>query len=265
MNTLHDKEQALRARLRSLGALAVAFSGGTDSALLLAAAQEELGERVMALTAVSPALSRLEQQEAAQFCRERGICQVEVSVWDDISDVFRRNPRERCYFCKRALLRRLLDAAQAQGCGHLAEGSNVDDLGDYRPGRRAVEELGVLSPLLEAGLTKAEIRALSRGLGLPTWDKSACACLASRFPYGTPVTREGLERVGQAEEYLRALGLKQLRVRLQGDGARLELLPEDFSLVLEHREAIYHHFRLLGFRTTALDLLGYRTGSLNEG
>lgn len=264
MTTLHEKETALRRRLRALDSAAVAFSGGTDSALLLTIAHQELGDKAAALTADSPVLSDRERTQAAQFCQTHGIRHLVVPVWEDISESFLRNPPNRCYFCKRALMTRLKSAAEDLGCAVLMEGSNVDDLGDYRPGRRAVEELKVLSPLLEAGLTKAEVRTLSRTLGLPTWNKPACACLASRFPYGSPITREDLRRVEQAEAFLLDLGFGQLRVRVQGDTARLELLPEEFQVLLSHREQVYGHFRALGFRYTTLDLLGYRTGSLNE-
>lgn len=264
MSTLHEKEQALRTRLLSLGSVAVAFSGGTDSALLLAVASQELGERAVAFTALSPAFPRWEQEAAEDFCRERHIRQIcfPAPLWD--APELLSNPVERCYLCKRALLNRLRELAKAEGCVNLAEGSNVDDLGDFRPGMRAVAELEVLSPLREAGFTKAEVRQLSRTLDLPTWDRPSSACLASRIPYGEPITREKLSMVEQGEAYLQQLGFGQLRVRLHGDLARLELSPGDFPRLLSLREEVSRHLRTLGFSYVALDLLGYRTGSLNE-
>jgi uncharacterized protein len=174
------------------------------------------------------------------------------------------NPRNRCYLCKRSFLTRLTELAEQEGCAAVAEGSNVDDLGDDRPGMRAVAELGVLSPLREAGLTKQEIRALSRERSLPTWDRPASACLASRIPYGEEITVEKLRMVEQGEDYLRSLGFGQLRIRLHGTLARLELLPEEFDNLLPLRENVYETLRSMGFSYVALDLQGYRTGSLNE-
>ena len=265
MDVLNHKEQSLRARLRALGRVAVAFSGGTDSSLLLAVAREELGDDVVAFTALSPAFPHRERETAERFCRERGIRQITfpAPLWD--SPELLSNQRERCYRCKRAFLERVWELARQEGCTALAEGSNVDDLGDFRPGMKAVEELGVLSPLREAGLTKAEVRALSRDMGLPGWNQPSAACLASRIPWGEPITAEKLALVEQAEDYLHSLGFGQLRVRLHGTLARVELPPEDFSRLLERREAVYERLRSLGCSFVSLDLLGYRTGSLNEG
>ena len=265
MDTLHEKEQRLRAGLRALERVAVAFSGGTDSALLLCVAHQELGDGAIAFTALSPAFPRREWEAAEAFCRERGIRQIcfPAPLWDD--PALLSNPRERCYLCKRAFLTRLRALAQAEGCAHLAEGSNVDDLGDFRPGLRAVAELNVLSPLKEAGFTKPEVRTLSRKLGLPTWNLPSAACLASRIPWGEPITPEKLSIVEQGEDFLHELGFVQVRLRLHGTLARLELLPEDFPRLLPLREEVYAHLRALGCTYVALDLLGYRTGSLNEG
>ena len=262
---METKAAALLERLRGLGGVAVAYSGGVDSTYLLWAAREALGERVLAVTLRLRSMSEGEASAASDFCREYGIRQVTLEVDELAIEGFAANPPNRCYLCKRELFRRAWEAARSAGFAHLAEGSNRDDEGDYRPGMCALAELGVLSPLREAGLTKAEIRELSREAGLPTWDKPSMACLASRFVYGETITAERLAMVGRAEEWLRAHGFRQYRVRLHGaDLARIEVPPEEqprlLALRLEATEAV----RALGFRYVAMDLLGFRSGSMNE-
>ena len=263
---IHEKYESLKAELGALGSAAVAYSSGVDSTLLLWAAVEALGrERVLAVTATSRAFPRRERDEAAEFCRDRGIRQAEVN-FDALSVAgFRNNPPDRCYHCKRALFSLFLEAAARAGAAALLEGSNADDEGDYRPGMRAVAELGVRSPLRSVGLTKDEIRRLSRELGLPTWDKPSYACLASRVAYGEPITAEKLERVERAEQFLMELGLRQVRVRIHGNLARIELLPVDIAPFMAGDAWTQARDRLkaLGFDYVALDLTGYRTGSMN--
>lgn len=263
---LWDRYEDLKGALAAPGSLAVAFSGGVDSTFLLWAAREALGDRAVALTAVSGLFPGREREEAAAFCTGRGIRQITVYPKELEIPGFAQNPPNRCYLCKKALFGEFLEAAAALGISAVAEGSNLDDAGDYRPGLQAVAELGIRSPLREAGFTKAEIRALSRALGLPTWDKPSYACLASRIPYGEPVTREKLRRVEQAEQQLLELGFRQHRVRIHGDVARIELPPEDFSRMLEEetRLQVSRTLRGIGFSYVSLDLQGYRTGSMNE-
>lgn len=260
----HPKYERLRAILAEYGEAAVAFSGGTDSALLLAAAHAELGSRAVAVTARSCIFPASEQQEAAGFCRARGIRQLFLDIGFPDPDAFRRNPPDRCYYCKLALFRKIRSLAAENGFSVIADGTNCDDTCDYRPGLRAAAELGIRSPLREAGLHKAEIRAISRELGLPGWNKPAAACLASRIAYGEPVTAEKVGMADAAEAFLHGLGYSQVRVRMTDRAARIELLPADIPSAVMRRTQIAERLRELGFSYISLDLEGYRTGSMNE-
>lgn len=260
-----EKERILREGLRTLGNAAVAFSGGVDSTYLLKIAHEELGEHGIAVTMRAGMFPGREMKEAEEFCKEEGIRQIISEQDEEEIPGFRDNPPDRCYLCKKTIFGRIKELAAAEGISHIAEGSNVDDLSDYRPGMRAIRELGILSPLKEAGLTKAEIRLLSKMRGLPTWSKPSFACLASRFVYGERITPEKLRMVGLSEQYLLDKGFSQLRVRIHGENlARIEGLPEDLPAMMALREEITRAFRDFGFQYVTLDLLGYRTGSMNE-
>ena len=265
---LSDKYSNLCAALSREKKLAVAFSAGVDSTLLLKAAVNTLGnENVLAVTALSASFPEREADEADVFTRGIGVSRVTVEV-DQLSiPGFRENPANRCYLCKKVLFTQMMEAAREKGFTVMAEGSNVDDLSDYRPGLKAIEELGVMSPLREAGLTKAEIRELSSELGLPTWNKPSFACLATRFVYGETISDEKLRRVELGERLLQDLGFKQFRVRIHGEEgrlARIEVLPGDLGKLLKKRQEITSEFRKAGFDYTAMDLEGYRTGSMNE-
>ncbi len=260
------KFQILQEYLKKLGSVAVAFSGGVDSAFLLKTAQDVLGEHTAALTVSSSVFPDREQTEAQEFCAHYGIRQTVVELDTLKIEGFADNPPDRCYLCKRAVFGELLQTAQRMGFSYLAEGSNIDDMGDYRPGMRAVDELGIQSPLRYAGLTKREIRALSKEMGLPTGDKPSYACLASRFVYGETITREKLAMVEQAEQLLYDCGFRQARVRVHGNLARVEVLSEDLARIMEKdmRLRIYSALQELGFAYVTLDMQGYRTGSMNE-
>ena len=259
-----EKYKKLKNYLASFQGVAVAFSSGVDSALLLYAAKEALGDRAIAVTAASGAFPKRELAEAKEFCAEHGILQEIVEFREMEVEGFRENPKNRCYICKKALFEEIRKAAAAHGIDTVAEGSNLDDLGDYRPGLTAIAELGIESPLRACGLTKSDIRALSRYLGLPAWNKPSYACLASRFVYGENITPEKLSMVGQAEQLLLDLGFSQVRVRIHGLIARIEVLPEEFSKLLDNRSVIVKSFREYGFTYVSMDLAGYRTGSMNE-
>ncbi len=260
-----EKYKTLCDILRGFGHVAVAFSSGVDSTFLLAAAAEALGEQVLAVTVHSPLVPKRERREAEAFCRERGIRHAVQEL--DVFAVpgFAENPPDRCYRCKRRIFEGMIRLAEDMGIGVVAEGSNLDDRSDYRPGMRAVAELSVRSPLMDAGMTKADIRALSSMLGLGTADKPSFACLASRFVHHETITPEKLCMVERAEELLRELGFVQMRVRVHGTLARIEVPAEDIAVLAEPacRERIDVCFRELGFSYVALDLTGYRTGSMN--
>ena len=252
--------------------VAVAFSSGVDSTFLLAVAVDTLGkDHVMAVTASSCSFPERERKEAQEFCEKRGIRQV-IAVSEELDiEGFRHNPKNRCYLCKHELFEKILAIAEENHLAAVVEGSNMDDNGDYRPGLRAVEELGIKSPLRAAKLTKQEIRELSKRLNLPTWDKQSFACLASRFVYGETISEERLGMVDQAEQLLLDMGFHQVRVRIHGEGeaamARIEVLPQEIAILVEaaKRERIYSYFKEIGFAYVTLDLGGYHMGSMNVG
>jgi len=261
-----EKLSILKDILTRMRSVLVAFSGGVDSTFLLKVARDTLGNNAAAITAVSPTYPASELEEAVRLARLIGADQVVVESNELEIPGFAENDAKRCYHCKGELFRIAVERAGAMGLAFVADGSNRDDLDDYRPGSRAAEELGVRSPLREAGLAKDEIRELSRELGLPTWDKPALACLSSRFPYGTRITAERLEMVESGERVLRSMGLTQFRVRYHGETVRIEVEPGEMETVMEsrNRDRLVASFKEIGFTYVTLDLQGYRTGSMNE-
>lgn len=261
-----QKKQNLIRQIEDLGSLVVAFSGGVDSTFLLAVAHQALADRVLAATATSATYPSRELEEAVEFAKGQGIDHI-VFESDEVSlSDFSSNTANRCYHCKKLLSKELQDIAKEKGIKHIALAANMDDLGDYRPGIKAAEEMGLIEPLMDARLTKEEIRHLSKEMGLPTWDKPAMACLASRIPYGEPVTEEKLKMVEEAEAFLADNDFRQCRVRVHGPVARIELESSDTTKMMEIglRKRVVEKFKKIGFLHVALDLEGYVTGSLNR-
>ena len=261
MSSLESKLQKLREVILSRRSCVVAFSGGVDSTLVLKVARDVLGDDVTAITALSESLPGGELEEAQELAREIGAHHVIIRTFETSDKNYLANAANRCYFCKTEMYARIGEFARKHGVGAVLDGLNVDDLTDRRPGRAAAIEHGVISPLVDAGLTKDEVRALSRQFDLPTWDKPALACLSSRIPHGTPITLQSLSQVDRAETFLKSLGVRQVRVRHHRETARIEVEPRDFSLLHEHRSQIETRLEQLGFLRVEIDPDGYRPAS----
>lgn len=264
-SSLQNKYLELKKYLSSLNSVAVAYSSGVDSTFLLKTAVDTLHrDNVLALTAKSHSFPKRELNESIEFCKSENIRQIVFESEELSIDGFSNNPPDRCYICKKELFSKIKGIARENNINAVVEGSNADDINDYRPGMRAVAELEILSPLKKVGLTKNEIRALSKQLGLKTWNKQSFACLSSRFVYGEKITVQKLDMIDKSEQLLLDLGFKQVRVRIHNDVARIEVLPNEIERVMQFKDTIYSKFKEYGFRYVTLDLGGYRTGSMND-
>jgi uncharacterized protein len=263
---LKEKFQLLKDIIKEKGSAAVAFSGGVDSTFLVKVAYEVLGDKVIAVTATSSTYPERELKEAIKYAEDMGVKHLIISSEELDIEGFASNPKNRCYFCKKELFTKIKEVAKENAVQYVFDGSNLDDNGDYRPGMQAAKELEVISPLKLAELTKNDIRELSKELGLPTWDKPSFACLSSRFPYGHKITMPKLKMVDQAEQFLLDMGIRQVRVRHHGEIARIEVSPEERKQFfdIEVMDKIGERFKEIGFTYVTLDMLGYRTGSMNE-
>lgn len=261
---LDEKFQNLKEYLKTLESVAVAFSAGVDSTFLLKTAYDILHNKAIAVTVKFHSFPQRELEESIEFCKKQEIKHIIVDFDELKVEGFDKNTKERCYLCKKEILKKIIKIAQKNSVKNVVEGSNIDDISDYRPGFKAVKELGIKSPLQYAKLGKNEIRKLSKKLALPVWNKQSFACLASRFPYGEVITKEKLKMVDKAEQFLLDNGFEQMRVRIHNKMARIEVLEEDFSKILSMRKQILETFEKYGFIYVSLDLKGYRTGSCNE-
>ena len=262
---LQNKLEKLESYIKELGSLAVGFSGGVDSSFLLAVAHEVLGDNVIAVTGADASVPERELKAAKAFCEERGIRHIVCTVDPLKEEGYRHNSPDRCYFCKHGIFTEVKKIADENGIKYMAEVSNMDDIGDYRPGLKAAAELAVKSPLRECGLYKSDIRMISKAMGLPTWSKPAYACLASRFVYGEEITEEKLRMIDEAEQFLIENGFLEERVRMHGKMARIEVPVRDIMRLAEDkmREAVYARLKQIGFQFVTLDLKGYKQGSMN--
>jgi len=261
-----EKEHNLRNMMREMRSVLVAYSGGVDSAYLALVATQELGENAVCVLGLSPSVSRVQRTEAAEIAKQFNYCFETIETNEIENPEYAANPSNRCYFCKSELYTKLSGIADERGISYVVDGTNADDVGDYRPGRAAAGEHDVRSPLVEFGMTKSEIRELSKLHGLPSWDKPASPCLSSRIAYGVPVTIERLSKVERGEEVLRQLGFEEFRVRVHGDIVRLEIAPAEMEKALNKPMAarLAESFSKLGFKFVTLDLQGYRSGAMNE-